>query len=49
MILLRTMLFAFFGFAFACLVYSFWKILLVFIIAITYRREPKTGKDNNTN
>ena len=49
MILLRTTLFALFGFAFACLVCSLWKILLVLIIAIVYRREPKTDKDNNTN
>ena len=47
MVLIRTMLFAFFGFALACLAYSFWKMLLVFIIAITYKRDSKAGKSSN--
>ena len=47
MILIRTMLFAFFGFTLACLAYSFWKMLLVFIIAITYKRDYKASKGSN--
>ena len=47
MILIRTMLFAFFGFTLACLAYSLWKMLLVFIIAITYKRDSKAGKGSN--
>ena len=47
MVLIRTMLFAFFGFTLACLAYSFWKMLLVFILAITYKRDSKVGKGNN--
>ena len=46
-ILIRTMLFAFFGFTLACLAYSFWKMLLVFIIAITYKHDSKAGKSSN--
>ena len=46
-ILIRTMLFAFFGFTLACLAYSFWKMLLVFIIAITYKRDSKVCKGSN--
>lgn len=47
MVLIRTMLFAFFGFTLACLAYSLWKIFLVFIIAISYKRGYKAGKDSN--
>ena len=47
MVLIRTMLFAFFGFTLACLAYSLWKMLLVFIIAITYKRDSKAGKGSN--
>ena len=47
MVLIRTMLFAFFGFTLACLAYSFWKMLLVFIIAITYKHDSKAGKSSN--
>lgn len=46
-VLIRTMLFAFFGFTLACLAYSFWKMLLVFIIAITYKHDSKAGKSSN--
>lgn len=48
-VLIRTTLFAFFGFALACLAYSFWKILLAFIIAIAYKHDSKTDKGNNKN
>lgn len=47
MVLIRTILFAFFGFTLACLAYSFWKMLLVFIIAIIYKSDSKEGKGSN--
>ena len=49
MVIIRTMLFAFFGFTLACLAYSLWKMLLVFIIAITYKCDSKACKGSNEN
>ena len=48
-VLIRTMLFAFFGFALAFLAYSFWKMFLALIIVVTYMRDFKTDKGNNRN
>ena len=49
MVIIRTMLFAFFGFTLACLAYSFWKMLLVFIIAITYKHDSTAGNSSIEN